>query len=65
MSKWNHLLCERCWIDREGDRRPVVVLGDDYGPCSICGTSTNSGIYQRGDPAIWPCKKEHADADAD
>ena len=60
-GNWNHRLCEKCWIEREGDRTPVRVLGDEDGPCCVCGASTNWGVYQRGDPKLWPCKGKHPD----
>lgn len=25
MSKWNHSICERCWVDQEGDWEPQGV----------------------------------------
>jgi hypothetical protein len=56
-------MCERCWIDREGEWKPIDDVADQLVAirmphrlveptlerCGFCGAPTISGIYQRAD----------------
>jgi hypothetical protein len=55
MSVFNHLLCDRCWKEREPNREPGRLRAD-VGTCCVCKALTTSGIYVRVDPAQMPCR---------
>jgi hypothetical protein len=58
MSEWTHRICSVCWNKREPNRRPAVVINQEFKPCCFCGTMTNAGIYVRHDPQDLLCKHE-------
>lgn len=55
MSKWNHLLCEACWNDRNPGRKAVIVPSSSIDRCCVCGQPTGSGIYVRANPVEMAC----------
>ena len=69
MSKFNHRVCEACWIERNSQeveggieiRQPVVVKDIEFniGMCCYCFLPTFQNIYVRIDPSQMPCNGEH------
>lgn len=65
---WNQPICERCWIERDGNwtedgiRIPVRLSADQVKVCrcSYCGHPTFVGIFIRDDPDYvpYPCAEE-------
>jgi hypothetical protein len=60
MSKWSHMICENCWVERNPEREPVRIKEEfrAEGPCCYCKATQKSGIYVRDNPAETPCKGE-------
>ncbi len=54
MSRWTHVICRACWIERNPGRPPVVLTEEASEICCFCGNATTSGIYVREDPAKTP-----------
>lgn len=50
MSHWNHLLCERCFMNAAPARVPHRVVDAVPAVCCRCGTETASHIFFRDDP---------------
>lgn len=40
------LICDLCWLVKEGNRAPVR-MSNINAPCAICGEATVSGIFVR------------------
>lgn len=59
MANWNQPICERDWVERNGERRPVRVIDPDEERCAYCGEATKSGIYVRDDPQSVPFPTEN------
>lgn len=64
MSKWNHVVCGRCYGMMYPGREPVRMkdaieeqAGDS---CCFCGRVTNEGIFVRADPDSALCKGDHS-----
>ena len=55
--KWNHMICDDCWIKERGDRTPVRLLPPyrTLEMCCFCGKMTESGIYVRRDRKGLKC----------
>lgn len=54
-SQWTHVLCQKCWYERN-TTSPVKVQGiTEPERCCDCGADTTAGIYVRHDPASMPC----------
>lgn len=51
---WNQPICDACWHDLQPERRPVRLATPirRSETCSMCGKTTDSGIYVRADPRI-------------
>lgn len=63
MSKWNHSICDKCWIARNPGREAVKIREEfrDEKPetCCFCGRPHGSGIFVRHDPAELRCQGNH------
>ena len=61
MSKWTHSLCEACYRVLEPGREPVPPVESirARAVCCRCQKSHESGIYYRGDPALFTCGGHH------
>lgn len=64
MAKWNHAVCDGCWLEQEPARTPVRMSMPVIQYCGWCAQRTESGIYRRADPATVPYPDEPADARA-
>lgn len=64
MSKWNHNICDDCWLVRcakEGKVKiPVRISLDmrDVETCCYCHKDHMSGIWVRADPDEMDCDHE-------
>lgn len=56
MSDWTHPVCDNCYGELEGGRRPVVLKPEFRSEefCCNCGEFTDEGIYYRADPSDMP-----------
>jgi hypothetical protein len=59
MSKWNHSICDPCWIERSLQREAVRLREPRVEQCCFCGKKHKSGIYVREDPQLCVFKGEH------
>ncbi len=57
-SKWTHVICVECWLERNSND-PITVKGGMRELCCYCGRSTNGGIYVRDNPNDLRCRGEH------
>jgi hypothetical protein len=58
-NQWLHSICDHCWQEFEGDRRPHRLIERNKEFCCICGKRHCSGIYLHKDPKMLPCKGMH------
>jgi hypothetical protein len=64
-SAWNHVLCDDCWVETEGDRPPLRLKYPTEEVCCRCRENTTSGIYYRADPNSFSCGGNHEDPEPD
>lgn len=60
-SAWTHVLCDSCWMVRNGEKLPHRVIGQNEEPqeiCCDCGKAC-PGIYIRENPAAMRCDGVH------
>jgi hypothetical protein len=54
-----HVLCARCYAEREPEREPARRVDAKPERCCCCGLVTADGIFYRDEPHAFPCKGVH------